>query len=274
MEDFLRFAIQDRDVSKIQERKFNSKLLVRLLNYKKESEVEDFLIFYLKTPEIHDSFTWFEEDIKKIDALFPILNIRLQIKSFGKPKAARSLRFGKLIVIEGTDGVGKTTQTRLLANALSARNEKNITIAYPDRSTPIGNLLDRYLKNEFDLPFQSLHLLFSANRWEKNEEIHQLLAEGVTVILDRYLYSGVAYSMANGLEKEWCCTSDKGLVLPDVLIYLENENLEQVGEERYDKDKLFQTRVVQAYWNLISPQWHVISKGTIEEVHKQILALV
>lgn len=43
-----------------------------------------------------------------------------------------------------------------------------------------------------------IHLLFSANRWERAKNIIKTLEAGVTVIVDRYCYSGVAFSAAKG----------------------------------------------------------------------------
>lgn len=49
-----------------------------------------------------------------------------------------------------------------------------------------------------ELPDEAIHLLFSANRWERAKNIIQSLENGITVIVDRYCYSGVAFSAAKG----------------------------------------------------------------------------
>lgn len=46
------------------------------------------------------------------------------------------------------------------------------------------------------------------------------LEKGITIICDRYWYSGVAYSLAKGMDFEWCLSSDKGELEPDLIIYL------------------------------------------------------
>lgn len=48
-----------------------------------------------------------------------------------------------------------------------------------------------------------------------------LCEEGVNIILDRYTYSGVAYSAAKGMSVEWCIEPDRGLVKPDTVLFLE-----------------------------------------------------
>ena len=69
---------------------------------------------------------------------------------------------------------------------------------------------------------EAVHLLFSMNRWEeKDTMIDDMLNKGVNVICDRYAYSGVAYSSAKGLDFEWCLNADKGLIEPDMVIYID-----------------------------------------------------
>lgn len=52
------------------------------------------------------------------------------------------------------------------------------------------------------------------------EKVNDHLEKGITIICDRYWYSGVAYSAAKGLDLDWCINSDKGLIEPDLIIYL------------------------------------------------------
>jgi dTMP kinase len=46
------------------------------------------------------------------------------------------------------------------------------------------------------------------------------LKQGTSIILDRYAYSGVAFTSAKGLNFEWCKNSDKGLPKPDIVFFL------------------------------------------------------
>lgn len=49
-----------------------------------------------------------------------------------------------------------------------------------------------------ELPDEAIHLLFSANRWEKANSLLKMLEHGTTVVVDRYCFSGVAFSAAKG----------------------------------------------------------------------------
>jgi dTMP kinase len=114
---------------------------------------------------------------------------------------------GALIVVEGGDGAGKTTQCQLLVNALNERGHPAHLHRFPDRTTRIGHVIDAHLKQDTRLDAHAMHLLFSANRWECIPHVLELLESGTHVIMDRYAYSGVAFSVA---QVSPCCAGGCG----------------------------------------------------------------
>lgn len=84
---------------------------------------------------------------------------------------------GTLIVFEGCDRSGKTTTCKRLVEHLnsatapteSQNNVKHLAkfMRFPDRSTEVGTAIDGYLRGQRELDDHVVHLLFSANRWEK-----------------------------------------------------------------------------------------------------------
>ena len=111
------------------------------------------------------------------------------------------LRRGALIVFEGCDRVGKTTQIQKLADSLCKDHPVKM-FKFPDRSTTIGKLIDEFLQKKKTLDDHVVHLLFSANRWECIEEIKKQVEAGTTVLVDRYVYSGIAYSSAKEVRDQ------------------------------------------------------------------------
>merc|ERR1719178_398667 len=90
-----------------------------------------------------------------------------------------------------------------------------------------------------ELPDETIHLLFSANRWESVLSIVETLNNGTSVICDRYAFSGVAYSAAKGLDLAWCQTPDIGLPVPDGVFFLHVDesvgaSRANFGDERYE----------------------------------------
>lgn len=107
-----------------------------------------------------------------------------------------AIKRGALIVLEGCDRSGKTTQCRKLVESLKNKQILAETMSFPDRTTVTGKLITEYLINKTDLSDKTIHLLFSANRWELAKKMERMLHDGITLIIDRYAYSGVAFSAA------------------------------------------------------------------------------
>ncbi len=115
---------------------------------------------------------------------------------------------------------GKSTQCKLLVEHLNQQGIRAENMRFPDRTTTIGTMINSYLQNTVDTDDQSIHLLFSANRWECTKTIKDKLAQGITLVVDRYAFSGVAFSSAKGLDLAWCKSPDRGLPAPDVVFFL------------------------------------------------------
>ncbi|XP_050422126.1 thymidylate kinase [Adelges cooleyi] len=168
---------------------------------------------------------------------------------------AKTSRRGALIVLEGCDRSGKSTQCSKLVERLNNLKIPAKKISFPDRSTPIGTIIDQYLSRKIDLPDRSVHLLFSANRWELEPEIHKQIQSGVTLIVDRYSYSGIAFTSAKKcVNLNWCCAPENGLPKPDLVMFLKLSLEEMMkrggfGEERYENTE-FQNEVDKKFEKL------------------------
>ncbi|CAL5325624.1 unnamed protein product [Camellia sinensis] len=128
---------------------------------------------------------------------------------------------GALIVLEGLDRSGKTLQSRKLISYLEGLSYSVESWRFPDRNTGVGQMISSYLANKSELDDHAIHLLFSANRWEKRSLMENKLRSGTTLIVDRYSFSGVAFSSAKGLDIEWCKALETGLLSPNLVLYLD-----------------------------------------------------
>ncbi|EZA48891.1 hypothetical protein DMN91_005702 [Ooceraea biroi] len=184
---------------------------------------------------------------------------------------------GALIVLEGCDRAGKSTQVKLLMNALSELQIPARSQAFPNRSTPIGKILNNFLSKEINIPPESAHLLFSANRWECKENIERTLLSGITLVTDRYAASGAVYTAANtGRSLNWCQQADLGLPKPDCVVFLKVSKRQQKersdwGKERFEHDE-FQQHVDDNYEALRDDTWFVVNADQDKlTVHAEIL---
>lgn len=137
---------------------------------------------------------------------------------------------GKFIVIEGIDASGKTTQAKLLGEKL----KDAIVTKNPTDNNLIGKFIrEKVLAGKVSLPPVAHQYLFAADREIQQQEIIEHLREGKTVISDRYLWSSVAYGIADreGTDYEdWEEVSVVALsvlsmyhqfLMPDLNIYLD-----------------------------------------------------
>ena len=179
---------------------------------------------------------------------------------------AQAVKRGAFILIEGLDRCGKSTQTRMLAQHLSESGRRAELIGFPDRSTSTGKLIDAHLTRQSRVgDVRALHLLFASNRWERKAHIEETLVAGGSIVCDRYSFSGVAYSAAQGLDVQWCWMPERGLPAPDLVIFLElSAEAAKLrggyGDEIYEKVE-FQRKVAQAFGELKTPAWRVIDAG-------------
>ncbi|KAK4819705.1 hypothetical protein QYF61_010799 [Mycteria americana] len=179
-------------------------------------------------------------------------------------------RRGALIVLEGVDRAGKSTQGRRLVEALRAAGYRADLLRFPgmgptdarsergggERTTEIGRLISSYLVKEKNLEDHTVHLLFSANRWEHVPLMKEKLHQGITLVVDRYAFSGVAFTSAKeNFCLEWCKQPDIGLPKPDLILFLQLSPEEAAergnfGNERYENSS-FQEKVLQSFYHLM-----------------------
>ena len=102
------------------------------------------------------------------------------------------------------------------------------------------------------------------------------LDAGITIVVDRYAYSGVAFSASKKtLSLEWCKTPDEGLLAPDVVLFMDltvDQAMERgnFGDERYEKEE-FQRTVRDTFFKLKSDSWKIINAARgIEEVEVDV----
>lgn len=237
-------------------------------------------------------------------------NIRTVLKKNMDYFTSMSKRKGKLIVIDGTDGSGKGTQTELLLKFLDKQKIKNKYIDFPRYYTSFhGQMVGRYLSGEFgglDSASPYLTSLFYAmDRLTARDEIVDWLEEGNTVVANRYTTSSMAFQTAR-IEKpkreeflKWLYEMEyKEHKLPkeDLVIFLyvpveiSQKLIEQKAKREYTKGKkkdineanlAYQKEVLSLYLELAKkyPHWEVIkctdSKGklySIEKVQGKILS--
>ncbi|MDP9210964.1 MAG: dTMP kinase [Thermoproteota archaeon] len=185
---------------------------------------------------------------------------------------------GKIIVFEGIDKAGKTTQAKLLEKKLGS---KCVRIDFPDYSTPVGKEIKQFLDGKRNYPDEVKMMLLSANRWEKKGEIEKMVSKGTTVIMNRYYQSNLVYGISKGLKLDWLLSLDKGLPKADLVIVIDIKPKTLVSRSKnvvdtFEKDLELIRRVKKNYRILANKfNWRIVEgEKTVDEVHGQVLRIV
>ena len=174
-----------------------------------------------------------------------------------------NFRRGILIAIEGTDGSHKSYLCDRLVGYLSRKMYPTKIFRFPDRTTEIGKLIDCYLKGKIAMTPHVIHLLFSANRMEKAITIENLLNQGYHIIVDRWLYSGIAYSLAKNarimdITPSWSAAVERTLPEPDLIFWpkFSSDYILKNSAKYEGRGEIFDTAVFQAK---VSDQFEYLS---------------
>lgn len=188
---------------------------------------------------------------------------------------------GRIIALEGIDQSGKRTQTRLLANELKKKGARVSTISFPIYNSPSGRQIQRFLQGRQKYPATALHMLYSLNRWENQEQIVRLTQDSDFVIADRYYPSNLAYGVSRGLSLEWLQGLDRGLPTANLVIVLDvpvssSFMRKSKGRDVHERDRLLLVKVRRTYGRLAKKlDWKIVdATRPVEEVHETVWRLV
>ncbi len=183
-----------------------------------------------------------------------------------------------LIVFEGIDGCGKETQIRLLREKIADA----VVFKYPTKSF---QMLNDYLEKKVELAPKSLFLLFLSDIANEQRRVKAALEEGKTVILDRYVFSTIAYEVNEFLYPQAKkIVEGIGFLKPDMVLLLDitpevsqERKAKQKALDRYEENVEYLRRVRENFLRLheekfLCEDWRKID-GTksIEEVHGEIV---
>ena len=150
---------------------------------------------------------------------------------------------GRLIVFEGIDGGGKSTQARLLAERLRAEGREVVLTAEPT-DLPSGRALREALSGKVKKSECEMALMFVADRIAHNTDpengLAALLERGIDVICDRYYYSTLAYQ-GQSTDYAWVKSMNLScpeITTPDLCIYLDLTPAQSLERIRAGRDSV------------------------------------
>ena len=189
---------------------------------------------------------------------------------YGTPPAGTEVEKypGKLIVIEGTDGVGRSTHIALLRHWLEARGHAVLDTGMT-RSVLAGETIKAAMEGT-TLGHITMQLFYATDFADRLEnQMLPALRAGFIVLTDRYTYSAIARAVVRGLDPRWMRSLYGIAVVPDAIFYLRVKSAHELaprllragrrfdywesgmdlhlGEDFYDSFIEYQTRLLREF---------------------------
>ncbi len=212
---------------------------------------------------------------------------------------------GKLIVLEGVDGSGKATQTKLLYEALMSRGVSVRQVSFPDYGSDSSALVKMYLRGDFgkepgDVNAYAASSFYAVDRYASfKRDWEAFYRSGGVVVADRYTTSNAVHQCSKLPEGEWPGFLDwlfrfeyelLGIPAPDQVIFLQTEAAvteklllkryhgDESREDIHEADRAYMARSRKAAeycaeklgWTTV----HCTRDGamrTIEDIHAEVL---
>jgi dTMP kinase len=191
---------------------------------------------------------------------------------------------GKLIVVEGIDGSGKSTQLRLLEKWFQSK-ESSVFLTEWNSSETVKRITSKGKRKGRLTPitFSLLHATDFADRYERN--ILPLLHAGYIVLADRYIYTAFARDIVRGCNPKWVRRVYEFAVKPDLVFYFKvpvDIAVERIlsgrpklkyyeagmdmnlSNDPYESYRIFQSRIIEQYNSLALSEDFTIVDGTME----------
>jgi len=167
---------------------------------------------------------------------------------------------GRFILLEGIDGVGKTTLCQALASRLAARGESVVLHREPTTGKH-GQVIRAFLRGEIQLSPLEQWEVFQADRRESvSQVILPSLADGKTLLQDRYFYSTAAYQGGKGKSVGEILEASQEFPKPDWLFFLQlspeaalQRRKGRGGEAEYFDDLEEQRNILKRYLDCLPP---------------------
>ncbi len=183
---------------------------------------------------------------------------------------------GKIIVIEGIDGAGKATQSRLLKETLE-KEKKNVSMySYPDYPSIYGERIKSFLYKKINLKVDELFMLYIIDMVKDKSNILEAVKNGNYVIIDRFFFSTIAYQSAGGFSYENGKEIIKLLDMPlvdkvfyinvpvDISMQRKEKQKGKMDVDKFESNKNFLSKVSTFYSKLKNERFYAKSWEEID----------
>jgi thymidylate kinase len=186
---------------------------------------------------------------------------------------------GKLIVIYGANNLGKSTQVDLLQKTLQSKGLHVTRIKYPIYDLqPTGPVINAVLREGMKMGESKLQQMYVQNRRDFEPQLKTMLDEGMWVIAEDYLGTGIAWGMVRGVSLEELEEMNKNLLPADLSIMMYGERFssgKEVTHRNEMDDELWNTAAEKHMMLAERYGWKkVLANQEVEKVQTDIVVLL
>lgn len=192
---------------------------------------------------------------------------------------------GKFIILYGINNLGKTTQAKLLAERFKKAMLQAEYLKYGIYNlAPSGIIIDDYLRknNPYSLSLREIQIVHVVNRYQYQPTLKQKLDDGINVIAEDYVGTGLAWGIATGVDEQFLKYLNSNLLKEDISFLFQGQRFKQgfelghkneADEELTEKARLAHERLALEYgWKPINANLPIteITEILWQEVQKML----
>ena len=179
---------------------------------------------------------------------------------------------GKLIVLEGIDGSGKSSSGIALTDTLNNMGIKSIYTFEPTHAYYGSKLRESMLSKDLN-PEEELSLFIADRKEHIKHMIKPAIDDGYVIVLDRYMYSSIAYQGAKGIDKDYIYNLHKDFIVEPDLVFIFHLSIEtalkRIMEKRGFVDRFENERYLEdvdkIFYSFNAPYIHHIDASKDEK---------
>jgi thymidylate kinase len=185
---------------------------------------------------------------------------------------------GKFIVLYGVNGLGKSTQAKMLVENLIIK--MGVEAEYLKYAVynldPSGSLINSYLKqgNPFQFSAREFQLLQVLNRTQFEPKLKEKIAKGIWIVAEDYIGSGIAWGMGQEMDKNLLYKLNSHLLKEDLGILFKGEPFPESLDKTnlHENNPILLAKVNQAFDEISRDfGWHTVEANQTKEVVQQEL---
>lgn len=192
---------------------------------------------------------------------------------------------GKFIVLYGINNLGKTTQAKLLTERFKKAGLQAEYLKYGIYDlAPSGIIINDYLRqnNPYNLSLREIQIVHVVNRYQYQSTLKQKLADGINIIAEDYIGTGLAWGIATGVDEKFLKYLNSDLLKEDLAFLFQGRRFKQgfepghkneADEELTEKARLVHEQLAKEYgWKPINANLSIpeITEILWQEVQKML----